>query len=85
MSDFLIQSLIASVVLTLLLNVIPRLFPKATRKAEIKVHEKMEEAFREVEEGKRKRVRVFFPFKTMLIASIILTILVNLVGYFMQR
>ena len=82
MQDFLVQSLIASVILTVLLNLLPRLFPNATRKAERQVHDKLEEAFAEQEDGRRPRVKVFFPWKTMIVVSIVLTILVNVAGRF---
>jgi len=78
--DFLVQSLIASVVLTILINVIPRFFPNATRKVEREVHDKLEEAFQEREDGTRPKMRVFFPWKAMLIVSLVLTVLVNLAG-----
>lgn len=85
MQDFIVQSLIASVVLTVLLNLLPRLFPKSTRKVERGLHEKIEQAFAEddsrVEQGKKPRVRVFFPWKAMLIVSVVLTVLVNLAGF----
>jgi len=80
MQDFLIQSLIASIVLTVLINVLPRFFPETTRKVEREVHEKIERAFEEQENGQRPRVRVFFPWKTMLIISLVLTVLVNVIG-----
>jgi len=89
MQDFLIQSLIASVVLTVLINVLPRLFPNQSRKVENNIHKKIEEAFQEDElrreEGSGPRVKVFFPWKSMLVISIVLTVLVNLVGIFAGR
>jgi len=89
MQDFLVQSLIASIVLTVLINLLPRLFPKQTRNAERKLHEKIEEAFKEDDErreqGNKPRVKVFFPWKAMLIVSIVLTVLVNLAGLFAGR
>lgn len=89
MQDFLIQSLIASVVLTVLINVIPRLFPKQTQNVEKKLHDKIEQAFQEDdvrrETGQKPRVKVFFPWKAMLIISIVLTVLLNLVGLFVGR
>lgn len=82
MQDFLIQSLIASVVLTVLINVIPRLFPNATRKVERQIHEKIEQGIADQEDGGRPKVKVFFPWKTMLVISVILTVLVNVLGRF---
>lgn len=89
MQDFLIQSLIASVVLTVLINIVPRLFPQQARKAEKRLHEKIEETFREDdarrEQGQKPRVKVFFPWKAMLVISLILTVVLNLVGLFVTR
>lgn len=83
---FLLQSLIASVVLTLALNLLPRLFPRATDRAEQRVHDQVRQAFDERETGaetpRRTTIKVFFPWKAMLAISVILTVLVNLVGYF---
>ena len=85
MQDFLIQSLIASVVLTVILNLLPRVFPKATQRAERKIHETMKEAFKESEDGSRPKAKMFFPWKTMLLVSLVLTILLNFVAYIVQR
>jgi len=91
MQDFLVHSLIASVVLTVLLNLLPRLFPNQSRKVERKIHQQMEDAFNEIETSKqsgqprRSRVKVFFPWKAMLAISIGLTLLVNIIGFFMAR
>jgi len=82
MRDFLIQSLIASVVLTIAINVLPMLFPKSSRKVERRIHEQIEEAFERKERGEGPRVQVFFPWKAMLIISIVLTVVVNLIGMF---
>jgi hypothetical protein len=89
MSNFLITSIIGSIVLTILINVLPLLFPKAADKAKRKLHEtvsaQMEAAENANARGERARGRVFFPWKAMLIASIVLTIFVNVVGYFAGR
>ncbi len=83
MRDFLIQSAVASVVLTVALNFLPRLFPNATRKAEQEVHRRVEDAWSDREPGDGgPRVKVFFPWKAMLIISIVLTVLVNVAGAF---
>lgn len=82
MSDFLITSLIASVVLTLILNLAPVLFPKSSQKIEKKVHDKLNENLANQEQGSSPRVRVFFPWKAMLIISLLLTVFVNLVSFF---
>lgn len=81
MRDFLVQSAIASVVLTVALNFLPRLFPNATRNAGRKVHERVEQAWNE-QQSDGSRVKVFFPWKAMIVISVVLTVLVNLVGYF---
>ncbi len=81
MRDFLVNSLVASAVLTLALNFLPRLFPNATRKAEQEVHRRVEDAWADREPGDGgPRVKVFFPWKAMLIISIVLTIVVNVAG-----
>jgi len=84
MQDFLVHSLIASVVLTVLINVLPRFMPNASRKIERNIHEKIEQAFNEDDErkanGDKPRIRVFFPWKAMLVISIVLTVLLNLTG-----
>jgi len=85
MQNFLVHSLIASVVLTVLLNVLPMIFPKSSQKVERKVHEKISESLAQQEEGNQPRVRVFFPWKAMLIASLVLTVVVNLIGFFAGR
>ena len=85
-----LQSLIASVLLTVLINVLPRFFPKQARKAEQKIHEQIDEAFHELDREKQSgepgktRVKVFFPWKAMLLISVILTVLLNLVGLFVK-
>lgn len=78
MSDFIFYSIIASVVLTLALNLLPRLFPNASRRTMDKVQEKLEEQDSRAENGERPRVQVFFPWKAMLLISIILTVFLNL-------
>lgn len=70
-------------VLTVALNFLPRLFPNATRKAEQEVHRRVEDAWSDREPGDGgPRVKVFFPWKAMLIISIVLTVLVNVAGAF---
>lgn len=81
MKDFLLISLIASIALTLALNLFPALFPNAAARAERKIAEKMQETHDNRVNPNTPRVRVFFPWKTMLVVSLGLTILVNLVGF----
>lgn len=78
MSDFILYSIIASVVLTLALNLLPRLFPNASQRTMERMQEKMEEQHRRAESGERPRVQVFFPWKAMLLISIVLTVFLNL-------
>jgi hypothetical protein len=72
MGQFLLWSLVGSVVLTVLLNLIPRLFPNAAARAQRRMMDS-------VESGDQRRVRVIFPWKFMLIASVALTVIVNIV------
>lgn len=81
MQNFLLLSLVASIVLTVLINLLPMLFPKSSEKVERKIHEKISESISKQNEGNQPRVRVFFPWKAMLVASLVLTVVVNLVGF----
>ena len=80
MKDFLLTSLIASIVLTLALNLLPALFPNAAAKAERKIIEKMQDTQSDRIDPNTPKVRVFFPWKAMLIICLILTIAVNFIG-----
>jgi len=82
MSQFLITSLIASVVLTLVINILPILFPNAAAKAQRKIEENARRAIEQHEDNDRPRVKVFFPWKAMVLISLGLTLVVNLVGMF---
>ncbi len=82
MNNFLLISIIGSVVLTVLLNVLPLIFPNAAAKAQKKLEENARRAIEQHEDEQRPRVKVFFPWKAMLIISVVLTVLVNLVGMF---
>lgn len=82
MSNFLLTSLIGSVVLTLALNLLPALFPNAAAKAERKIVEKMQNTHKDRLNPNTPKVRVFFPWKAMLIGSLVLTVLINIIGYF---
>ncbi len=81
MQNFLLYSIIGSVVLTVLINVLPMLFPKASEKAQRKVQETITESMDRAERGEGARIKVFFPWKAMLVISLVLTVLVNVVGY----
>lgn len=69
--SWLAASILLSVVLTIVLNVVVRAFPGAGDAAAHKIDELTSEDDR--------RVRVWIPWKGMLIASLALTVLVNLV------
>ena len=73
MSQFLLYSIIASVVLTVLLNLLPRMFPGVRRRMDQAMRERIES----VQKGDKPRVQVFFPWKWMLIISLVLTLLIN--------
>ena len=81
MKDFLIISLIASIALTLVLNLLPMVFPNAAAKAERKIVEKMQETHDNRVNPNTPKLRVFFPWKAMILISVGLTIAVNLVGF----
>ncbi len=78
MPEFILYSIIASVVLTLALNFIPRLFPNASRRMMDRFQERIDNQTRQVEDGNKPKVQFFFPWKFMILASIILTIFLNL-------
>lgn len=80
MSNFLLTSLIASVVLTLALNLLPALFPKAAVKAERRILERVQKTHENRVDPNTPKVRVFFPWKAMLLISVVLTVAVNLIG-----
>jgi len=56
------------------------LFPTAAAKAERKIVEKMQQTHESRIDPNTPKVRVFFPWKAMMIMSIVLTIAVNLIG-----
>ena len=71
-------SIVASVVLTVLLNLGLRAFPGAGDRAARGLYERMPDGSTRGWEPRRE-VRVWFPWKAMLIASILLTLVLNLV------
>jgi hypothetical protein len=79
MSNFFIYSIVASIVLTVLLNVLPLIFPDSAAKLQKKIEENARHAIEQHEDATRPRVKVFFPWKVMLIGSIVLTLLVNII------
>lgn len=82
MSNFILYSIIGSIVLTIIINVLPLLFPNAATKLQKKIEENARNAIEQHEDSNQPRVKVFFPWKAMLIGSIVLTVLVNLIGLF---
>lgn len=82
MFKFLIVSVIGSVVLTLALNLFPLLFPNQAAGLQRKVEEHARRSIEQHEDQNRPNVKVFFPWKAMLVISIILTVLVNVIGFF---
>lgn len=82
MYDFILYSVFASIVLTVLLNVLLLLFPNAAARLQKKIRENARRAIGQHKDNQQPRIKVFFPWKAMLIGSIILTILVNLAGLF---
>ena len=82
MNNFLTYSIIGSIVLTIVMNVLPLLFPNAAAKVQRKIEENARRAIEQHEDDTQPRVKVFFPWKTMLIGSLVLTVLVNLIGFF---
>jgi len=81
MSNFLLISLIWSIVLTVALNLLPALFPNAAAKAERKILESVQKTHDDRADPNTPKVRVFFPWKAMLLISIVLTVAVNAVGF----
>jgi hypothetical protein len=82
--DWLVMSIVASVVLTIVLNLGLRLFPgsgeRAGRRAATWAAPDPEDRSGPDEaQQHRTRVRVFFPWKAVLLASLVLTILLNVV------
>jgi len=73
MPEWLLYSLIASVVLTFVLNLGLRLFPGLGRSAEDRFLDRMEDQL----PGRKSRVKVVFPWKAMLLISVVATIALN--------
>lgn len=84
MPNWLIVSIVGSVVLTVLLNLLPMLFPKTARRAQERMIEEIQKQHDWGDDAARPgpSVKVFFPWKTMLIGSLLLTVLINLIGWF---
>ncbi|MEE9445233.1 MAG: hypothetical protein V3V19_06190 [Cocleimonas sp.] len=82
MGNFITFSLIASVVLTIVINILPIIFPNAADKLQKKIEENARRSIDQHKDDNQPSVKVFFPWKTMVIGSVVLTVLVNLVGFF---
>jgi len=85
-TSFIITSLIASVVLTIAVNALPRLFPSATERYERRIHDQVrrahdESTYPESEQESGRKIRVLFPWKTMIVGSILLTVALNVIAY----
>ena len=81
--DWLLISIALSVVLTVVLNVALRAFPDAGHRIARGVSERTERSAQNARRDDR-RVRVWVPWKAMIVGSLILTIVVNLV-YWLAR
>jgi hypothetical protein len=81
--DWLLISIVASVILTIVLNVALRAFPGAGRRMETWAapgpQDRYDPSDRLPRPSSRRRVTVFFPWKAMLIGSLVLTLLLNMV------
>lgn len=84
MNDFLLYSIIGSVVLTIVLNVLALLFPNGVAKMQRRIEEHAHRPINQHEDDTPPRVKVLFPWKAMLIGSIVITVLVNLIRSFSQ-
>ncbi len=74
--SWLVLSLVLSIVLTVVLNLGVRAFPNGSRR----VGERGERWLADRALDDSPRVRVFFPWKAMLLGSIVLTVLVNVIA-----
>jgi hypothetical protein len=72
-------SIVASVALTLVLNVALRVFPDARLRLHDSLRRTVERADRPTGEPDVPRVHVVFPWKVMLVGSLVLTLLINLI------
>jgi hypothetical protein len=87
MPSWLMVSIIGSVVLTLLLNLLPMLFPKTARRAQEKMIEEIQKKHEWEDDAGRPgpHIKVFFPWKTMLVGSLLLTVALNAFNWFAAR
>ena len=79
MNNFLITSIVGSIVLTLLLNL---LLPNQATSLQRKIEEHARRSIEQHEDQSQPNVKIFFPWKAMIVVSIILTVLVNVISFF---
>jgi hypothetical protein len=72
-------SIVASVALTLVLNVALRVFPGARLRLYDALRRVVEGADRPTDQPDVRGVHVVFPWKAMLVGSLVLTLLINLI------
>ena len=72
--NWLVTSIVLSVVLTIVLNAGVRMFPRATERTA----RRFDDWTRPPLDDEGPRVRVFFPWRAMLLASIVLTVVLNM-------
>ena len=75
-------SIVGSIVLTLLLNFLPLLFPNQAANLQRKLEDHTRRSIEQHEDQNQPNVKIFFPWKAMIVVSIVLTVLVNLIGFF---
>ena len=78
MPQWLVVSIVLSIVLTVVVNLVLWLFPGAGRRVSDGFGRLAENADRRTGEDGGSHVRVFVPWKAMLIGSIVLTLALNL-------
>ncbi len=81
MPDWLILSIAGSIILTIAVNLLPMLFPKTARRAQEKMIEEFRDRHASDDNPGRpgSRLRVFFPWKALLIGSVVLTLIWNII------
>jgi len=78
MPHWLVVSIVLSIVLTVAVNLVLWLFPGAGRSVGDGLNRLAEGADRSAPDRGDSRVRVFVPWKAMLVGSIVLTVVLNL-------
>ena len=80
MSDFLVTSIVLSVVLTAGVNLLPLLFPGLAQRRDAAMQRLLRSLAGDDTGSSAPRVRVYFPWRAMLLVSLGLTLLLNLAG-----